>query len=311
MKKKIVCLFGANSVLANDFIKGYSEIYELVTIQRNKNDIFLNKNVFKNIRYDLSKNYIKSEIDSLSQNFSFGKEKSFFVFILFAWSGKPRDINKNSCIKNREANENIIRNFQEISNIVCPNQIIFISSAGSIYDQRLKIASKESDIAKPESSYGKQKLQAEKSLLTFCKSKKIPITTLRVSSAFGHNPFYPDQGVINKWLFDSRNKKFIKLYNNPQSVINFISFENISKSIDTCIQKKLFGLYNIGSDKSISLKELISIVKQVSDNQKLEIKVEGNELRNFYLDTSLFEKKSGLYFKQDLMNEAKKIYLLI
>ena len=167
MKKEIVCLFGANSVLANDFIQGYSGIYELITIQRNKKNFFSNKNVIKNIRYDLSQTYIKSEIDTLSQKFSLGKAKSFFVFILFAWSGKPRDINKKSCIKNREANENIIKNFQEISSIVCPNQIIFISSAGSIYDQRLKIPSRESDIAKPESSYGKQKFQAEQSLLTF------------------------------------------------------------------------------------------------------------------------------------------------
>ena len=44
--------------------------------------IFSNNNVFKNIRYDLSKNYIKSEIDSLSQNLSFGEEKSFIVFII-------------------------------------------------------------------------------------------------------------------------------------------------------------------------------------------------------------------------------------
>ena len=77
------------------------------------------------------------------------------------------------------------------------------------------------------------------------------------------------------------------------------------------IQKKIFGLFNIGSDKSVSLKELISIIKKVTNSHKLDVKIEGENMRSFYLDNSLFKKKSKITFEQNLFSEIKKIFLLI
>ena len=310
MKEK-VCIFGSNSIIANNFIENFSEQYDLIAIQRDKNNSTFCNTTTNNIFFDISQDYEKKEIDILSKKISSESETNKIILILFSWAGKPRDIEEKSSTKNWEANEKILRNFVEISRNIKPFQIIFISSAGTIYDQNSGNFAKETDKPNPESFYGKQKLIAEDYLIKFCYSANINITILRVASAFGFNPQFPDHGVINKWLFNAINNDPIKLYNSSDSVINFISFFEISKSIHTIIQKKIFGLFNIGSLESVSLRQLISIIKEVTSKPLLEEKIEGDIRRSFYLDTSLFKRKSKLSFKLNLFYEIRKIFLMI
>ena len=53
-----------------------------------------------------------------------------------------------------------------------------------------------------------------------------------------------------------------------ESKINFISYKHISQSIDIVLNKELTGIYNIGSNKSTSLKEILFHVKKVSKIDK-------------------------------------------
>ena len=79
---------------------------------------------------------------------------------------------------------------------------------------------------------GEQKIIIPEKLLTcFSKVLNINITILRISSAFGFDSRFSDQGVINKWLYSAVNNKKLKLYNSKESKINFIAFEQIAKAI--------------------------------------------------------------------------------
>ena len=98
--------------------------------------------------------------------------------------------------------------------------MIFISSAGAIYDQYSDKKSKETDKPVLKNSYGEQKLQAEENLDNFCKKKNINLTILRVASVYGYNSKFADHGVINKWLFNAKNISILELYNHPKSLIS-------------------------------------------------------------------------------------------
>ena len=306
--KRNVCIFGANSVLANDLIENYSDLYEFIRIQRT-NTLFLKENNLK-IEFDLSKNYTKNEILDLVNKINKFRKSDFLVFILFAWAGKPRDLDLKHKIFYKE-NQNILNNFIHISGICNPNQIIFISTAGAIYNQNTDKLSKEDDIPMPTSEYGIQKLMAEKILTSYCIGHDIKLTILRIASAFGHNPLSREQGVINKWLFNIKRNEPIKIYNSLESKINFISYKHISQSIDIVLNKELTGIYNIGSNKSTSLKEILFHVKKVSKIDKLNLEYFDNKLRLFYLDTSTFQQKTNLKFQNNFLLEIKRIFSII
>ena len=308
--KYVISAFGSNSILAKNFIEQYSNDYRIIGLQRKDKFNFDNK-LFKLLKYDLSKNLFQSEIQEISKIIIENKGNCNLVFILFAWAGKPRDHKINIASQNYAKNKMILENIFRISKVCKPSRIVFISSAGAIYSQNSKVFSTELCEPDPKTSYGVQKLIAEKLLKSFCNSEKMPLTILRVSSAFGYNPLFPDQGVINKWLFDAKNKNSIRLFNHPKSFVNFISFENISKSINVCIKKKISGIYNIGSTKSVSLENLIEIIMKITKKSNLEIEIIGKELRSFYLDTSLFKIISELEFNQNFEEEVKNIFSLI
>ena len=307
--KNVIFIFGSNSFIAREFIEKHSEIYEFVGIGRDNRKFYKSK--IRDVKFDLSQIYSKDKIKDFSEKLFLDYENLNIIFILFSWAGKPRDVIKNLSLRNWQANENILKNFKEFSKIINPSHIIFISSAGAIYDQYSDKRSKETDKPVLQSFYGKQKLQAEECLDNFCKKKNINLSILRVATVYGYNSEFADHGVINKWLFNAKNKSFLELYNHPKSVVNFISVENVSEAINTCVQQKIFGLFNIGSTDSISLEDLIAIVKKVSNCNNLEVKLLNDEYRSFKLDISLFQKKSKLIFNNNLNNELDNIFSLI
>lgn len=130
---------------------------------------------------------------------------------------------------------------------------------------------------------------------------------LRISSAYGFDKRFSDQGVINKWLYSVVNNKKLKLYNSKESQINFISFDQISKAIIISIEKELKGIYNIGSENSISLSDVIEEIKKIT-NKKLILEQVNNSKRYFNIETEKFISKTGTKFKLNLRDNIKIIY---
>lgn len=299
MLKNIV-IFGSKSILAKNFLER-SELKncKIIKISHKKisNDVIecdfgdlLTTEKLKNLCSTLKKELIHSET----------------IFILFAWVGGPRtiDLNKDTWSKNI----NIILNFKKTCEIIIPSRIIYLSSAGAIYPQNIRNHYfKEIDPPSPKGIYGKQKYLSEEFINCFSKANNLKLTILRISSAYGFDKRFCDQGVINKWLFSAILNKKIDLYNSIDSEINFISFEQISSAIIVSIQKQINGTYNIGSLKSIALRSILEEIKSLS-GKRLEINRVNNDDRFFHLDTSKFTKASGLKFEINLAKDIKLIY---
>ena len=114
-----------------------------------------------------------------------------------------RKLNTDSSLENTwTINTNIIINFLEISKKLLPSKIVFISST-TVYKENNNKSCTELEIPYPESEYGKQKLIAEYVFENFLKEYQSSVINLRVSSAYGFDPRFSDQGVINKWIFDA------------------------------------------------------------------------------------------------------------
>ena len=113
--------------------------------------------------------------------------------------------------------------------------------------------------------------------------------------------------MINKWLHDSLIYGSLKLYNSPESKINFISYEQITKAIVISIERELIGIYNIASTKSTELKEIIHKVKLVT-NKNLKIEVINKDKRNINIDINKFFTETGIKFENKVINNIELIY---
>ena len=154
---------------------------------------------------------------------------------------------------------------------------------------------------------GHQKLMAENLLKIFAKTLQIKVAILRISTAYGFDERYSDQGVINKWIKCAISGDVLDLYNTEDSLINFISLEQIANAIDCCIENEVSGTINIGSSESTSLKEIIEEISKVSD-RNLSIRQKDNKYRNFQLSTDIFYNKTGILFKNRAVDDIKYLY---
>ena len=267
----------------------------LISRKSNINDHFVfDMSDFKS-EFDL--NLICSKID---ENSKF-KEK---ILILFSWSGGPRTFNN---LDNWNLNKNIILNFLNISKILNPKRIIFISSAGSIYPSNMNIKYCESDKTSPSNNHGKQKLYAESMIKNYVEGEKIEYTILRIAIAYGYERRFSDQGVINKWLYSDIKGEILKLYNSKYSLIKFIAFDQISNAIKVSIEKEINGTFNIGAENSITLQEILKEIQRLI-NKKINIKIEGNKIRYFNIDVNKFFFKTGIKYENRIRENIKFIY---
>ena len=296
---KDIIIFGNNSILAKNFIKQFDNQNNLITISRDDGQ----ENFLKCNLGDLM---IKKELNNICSKIENYSKFDNKIFILFSWAGRPR----TSYLENTwSINTNIIINFLEISKKLLPSKIVFISSTTVYIENNIK-ASKELDMPYPESEYGKQKLIAEYVFENFSKVYKSSIVNLRVSSAYGFDPRFSDQGVINKWIFDAITNKKLILLNSKDSKINFISFDQITKAINISIENNLCGTYNIACKKSVELQEIIREIKViVEDDLMLELKDE--IIRNINIDITKFYSETGIIFKNNVINNMEFIYSLI
>lgn len=300
MKNKIF-IFGKNSIISKSFVSNVdSEINDIIFIT--------SKGLKKDICCNLGKLMDKNKIIELTKNLEKSDEFQQKIMILFSWSGGPRNLDLEN--DTWSTNMNIILNFIAFCRNIKPSKIIFLSSAGTIYPQENEYKYKEYDDIDLSNQYGKQKFVAEQILLNFSNQNNIDISILRVASAYGFDERFNDQGVINKWIHSILMNKKLTLYNSPKSKINFISFNQISIAIKYCINNKISGIYNIGTNISLSLEEILEEIKIIS-RKNPNIEYLSSNYRNFNLDTSKFFLESGITFESYLKDDIKIIYELI
>ena len=233
---KNIFFFGANSILANNLILKDIENWNKIGIYREKLEKFSSLKLNFKYKINLSKELTKDLLSDFKSSINLLENKKI-IFILYSWSGTPRESVNDPNNEIWNANDLLIKNFLQICKVFKPFQIIFLSSADPLYEQNLERPALESDKLKPSSPYGHQKAWAEKILESFAVRNNINITTFRISPAFGFDIRFRDQGVLNKWLIAAYKNEKLTIYNSLNSKINFISFDQISEAIINSIEK--------------------------------------------------------------------------
>ncbi|MFL2884485.1 MAG: SDR family oxidoreductase [Candidatus Pelagibacter sp.] len=259
---KHILISGFNSYIGNHFCKKYKKKYKII-------------------------NY-KEDINNISKFKLFTKKKKIDFFIHFASLSRIQcDVNQKLCKRtNFLSIKNIINYFNTLK--FKPN-FIFMSSSHVYTNSSNKI--REEYKKKPESLYGKLKLQSE----NYLKKNYKKYCILRLFNVYGKNQpenfFIPD---INKKI------KLQKIITLNKSKRDFIHVKDVVKIINFIIKNNINDTINVGSGRGLLLS---SIVKIVSSQNKIKPLLKINS-KNDKLIANISKLRSiGYTFKIDKINE--------
>lgn len=171
-------------------------------------------------------------------------------------------------------------------------RVIFISSAGSIYDSTGDLISHEESKISPSNKYGILKIRMEEALI----ESRENFVILRVTNLYG-----PKQkigrglGVIGEWINSIQNNNSIHVFGSLMNSRDFIYVSDVVNAINLSIITDIKGIYNIGSGVSSTLNEVVNILRTVhfenfdlifSDNRSFDRKKVNISVDKFIKATS-------------------------
>jgi UDP-glucose 4-epimerase len=169
-------------------------------------------------------------------------------------------------------------------------KIIFISSGGTIYGKPSILPIPENSTTDPECSYGITKLTIEKYLALFNRLYGLEYNILRPSNVYGSRQ-NPDgiQGAISVFLGKIARGAPLQIWGDGKVVRDYIYIDDLVDAVSKAANiKTLDRIFNIGSGRGVSLKEIVEVICQVT---KRDICVEYQAKRTFdvpeiYLDVT-------------------------
>lgn len=168
------------------------------------------------------------------------------------------------------------------------SRLIFLSSGGCVYSSQI-LPFKENFPTDGINKYGRQKAEMEKML----KRSISNWTILRLSNVYGPGQQSgKGQGVVAEWKKTLQESRSINIFGSLNSFRDYVYIADVVEAIilamDVKGQNKVF---NVGSGARTSLKELLSLFKELAETN-FEInhhKSRQSDRDGYYLNTSEFE----------------------
>lgn len=162
-------------------------------------------------------------------------------------------------------------NFLELVPSLGIKRVAFVSSAGTVYGSTNGKVDEES-LKKPFSPYGITKLAMENFLNYLWVKSGIRYDIYRVSNVYGEGQdTSKGLGVINTFIENIIRDKKITVYGDGSNTRNYIYVHDVAELMcHTLNISSAPGVYNISSGDTMSLNELIEVLKQKIE-EKFEV----------------------------------------
>ena len=151
----------------------------------------------------------------------------------------------------------------------------------------------EESETKPISPYGESKVMMEQEIREFESKHGISCVILRFFNIFGVGQSKEYAGVISKFVEKISQEKPLEIFGNGMQTRDFVSIEDVVKSIHNSILNDKSGTYNIASGKAVTINELADQMIFLSEKklEKLYIAVKKGDIRYSHADISKAKKE--------------------
>jgi nucleoside-diphosphate-sugar epimerase len=289
---KKILITGATGFIGSHLIPELSQNHKIVGISKNKIKSF--------------KNFTSSSLDITKSNLRIKNDYSDIIHMAAYSDVAYCNLNPVKCY------EFNVKSTQKMLEIARKNDSSFVFlSSSHVYGNPKKQPILENSSCNPSTHYASSKRMSEILCETYSKTYGLNIRIARIFSVYGPNS--PKSNLI----FNIVNQ----IINNPKIILGNISpkrdFIFISDVIDGLVKitnskKKKFEIYNLGSGKSISIKNLVHDCSRIS-NTKLKIvlskeKSRKNEIMNVQANISKMKKELNWKPKISLNEGLEKTF---
>lgn len=165
------------------------------------------------------------------------------------------------------------RNLLETMRIYFPNTHLIYLSSAAVYGDTTDMPIKESNHFNPISPYGYSKVCSEYLIQQYRELYNVQSTVLRIFSVYGNGMQKQVVYDIFKKFYD-KNSNEVVLFGTGEETRDFIHIQDLGRVVKLIINSNLLGVFNVASGKSISIKQLAELIKEVIQSEK-EIKFIG------------------------------------
>lgn len=145
------------------------------------------------------------------------------------------------------------------------SRLVFLSSGGTVYGDAKSVPIPEEHERNPLSSYGIVKVAIENYIAMFCTQHGLRSLVLRVSNPYGPRQGHLGiQGVIPTFFQRIITGDEIRIWGDGSNVRDYIYISDLISFIVQSIDKDLTGVYNVGSGRGVSLRDVLSLIEEIS-----------------------------------------------
>ena len=263
-KMKKVIIFGGTGYLGTNLALSLSEKFK-VTVTGRKDvapflKVLLNS---KNVHIE------KIEIRDLRRAYSLVDQNDCIVYAVpNIQPHQVRPVFHSDFLKIIRPTEKIFE-FASRSN----KRVIFLSSGGSVYGDGSSGPHSENSHPRPIDQYGRFKLRLDNSLLHLNSKFNSNNVILRVANPYGRTfDGHFKQGFINSVIRNIKSGHKVEIWGNGNQIRDFIYIEDFINLVSSILGKESAeGIFNCGTGKGYSLREVIEIFEDIIIS-KIDIK---------------------------------------
>jgi len=278
----MILALGGNGFIGYNFIKRFSKKEKIRVFARTKKSEFDEENI----------EFVKGDFRYADFN---SLLEDIHVVFHFISSTIPFD-GTNTAIEN--ITDDILPTIKLLDAMKMKkiNKIFFISSGGTIYGECC-LPAKENDKLSPGCIYAVQKLVLENYLSLYEKYDNIQAFILRISNPYGLElNKEKKQGVIPIFTQKILKNEPIEIWGSGENRRDYIYIDEVIDAIELIYQYNgKYRIFNIGTGKSYSIKEIINLIEtETKKHAQIIYKNKRKcDLMNSVLDTSLIYKECG------------------
>lgn len=252
-------VFGGSGFVGSAIISKLRNKERIVSFSSSKIEIIKSNSISK-VKYNNVINYLKNE-------------KKFDAIFCASTRYDPKKYINNSL----DIFLNNISAFVKFMKILQNSKLgkVILISSYAVYGNNIKNNNEMSKISvnkfsKKEFFYAQAKYLQENIFLNFCKEKSIKYNIIRLPSIYGPGSTLnlKNAHVVPSFIIQIlKNKKSMKIYGNGSEKREFIFIFDLIKIILKLRKKNISGIINIGSNKFITIKDLLNKIINLTNSK--------------------------------------------
>ncbi|MEM4021470.1 MAG: NAD-dependent epimerase/dehydratase family protein [Nitrososphaerota archaeon] len=140
--------------------------------------------------------------------------------------------------------------------------LVYLSSA-AVYGNPVYTPIDEEHPTRPTSPYGLSKLAGEEAL-ALLQSAGLKYAAARLFNVYGPGQTGPYAGVITKFIERARAGLPPVIFGSGEQTRDFIHVLDVALFIETLVEKGAQGVFNVGTGRAVSIKELARVVMKLA-----------------------------------------------